>query len=68
VEADGSATYRLGQPLQFVTAADGTTYEVTLYPGTPGEIGFGSTLIAGGNGAGHGGGGFPEVGETNTYI
>ena len=44
VEVDGEAAYCLGQPLQFINAADGTTYDVTLYPGSSSDIGFGTPL------------------------
>jgi hypothetical protein len=51
VEVDGEATYHLGQPLQFLNAADGTPYEVTLSPGSSRDIGFGMPLAVNGIGS-----------------
>lgn len=56
VDVDGVATYHIGQPLQFVNAADGTTYNVTLYPGSTRDIGFGTATLTAGQSAPFAGG------------
>lgn len=48
VDVIGSTNYRLGQPLQFIQVQTGTSYDVTLYPGTTRDIGFGNSFAGGG--------------------
>jgi len=60
----GSTTYRLGQPIQFITS-DGNTCDVTLYPGAHKDIGFGTTFPGSGNGFTQGAP-FPDLGGSGT--
>jgi len=45
----GSASYRLGQPLQFIHTQAGTVYDLTLYSGTARDLGFGDSYAGGGD-------------------
>ncbi len=68
MDAIGGTTYRLGQRIQF-SDANGNSYDVTLSPATPKDIGFGTT-VPGGNGwaAGSACSGFGDIAFPDAHI
>jgi hypothetical protein len=61
-DVSGSTSYRLGQPIQFIDANE-NIYNVTLYPGTNKDIGFGTNIPGKGNSKAPGAfEGFGEIG------